>query len=264
MAEILVNAVSFTNSDPVKDRRGCFKRGHPGVVFPDGHTWGAEEGLPKFIIVKVPGSTVAEVRAYISEWRRVLNFNIDSQSLPADSFVVTVSADASGVGASGEGRITRVMVENFLTNWNAVVTVASVNSVTFTTVIREAIASDGFWERNISAATFLETNYTQAGGIHRTQVDYPSSISAGTVEELIKGRRGSIISHNTGTRRITFNIARVDVRREFEDSVKRKLDTGLVPRRWILPESFLSGAVDGIIMTTKAALDAAIHDQLTD
>jgi hypothetical protein len=58
MCEIIVKAIDAVNSDPVKDRRGCYKRGYPVAVYPDGHIWGAEERLPKFVIIKIPGVSV--------------------------------------------------------------------------------------------------------------------------------------------------------------------------------------------------------------
>lgn len=65
MAEILVKAVDAEHSDPQKDARGCYKRGMPVVVMPDGHRWGKKEGLPKFVIIKMPGVPVETVQKYI-------------------------------------------------------------------------------------------------------------------------------------------------------------------------------------------------------
>jgi hypothetical protein len=53
MAEILIKAISVTNTDLVKDRRGCYKRGDPVVAVPDGHRWGRLETLPIFWRVRV-------------------------------------------------------------------------------------------------------------------------------------------------------------------------------------------------------------------
>jgi len=69
MAQILVKAIDATHADPVKDRRGCYKRGMPVVVMPDSHTWGREEGLPTFVIIKIPGVSVEKVRKYIEPQR---------------------------------------------------------------------------------------------------------------------------------------------------------------------------------------------------
>lgn len=65
MAEILIFAGNNTHPNPEKDRRGCWKRGMPVCVKPDGHTWGREETLPKFVIVKIPGVPVAKAEAFL-------------------------------------------------------------------------------------------------------------------------------------------------------------------------------------------------------
>lgn len=58
MCEIIVKAIDATHSDPDKDRRGCYKKGYPVAVYPDGTVWGNEERLPKFVIIKIPGVPV--------------------------------------------------------------------------------------------------------------------------------------------------------------------------------------------------------------
>jgi len=68
MAEILIKAVDATHSNTDKDRRGCYKRGYPVVVMPDGHPWGFEEKLPKFVVIKVPLISVDKVQKYIEQW----------------------------------------------------------------------------------------------------------------------------------------------------------------------------------------------------
>ena len=65
MAEILICARNVTHADPAMDRRGCYKRGDPVVVQPDGHVWGRKEGLPRFVVVKIPGVSVATVEALV-------------------------------------------------------------------------------------------------------------------------------------------------------------------------------------------------------
>ena len=69
MAEILVRVTDSTNSDPIKDRRGCYKRGMPVIVMPDNHPWGKEEGLPHFVVIKVPGVSVEKLSKYIEHER---------------------------------------------------------------------------------------------------------------------------------------------------------------------------------------------------
>ena len=82
MCEILIFAKNNTHPDPEKDRRGCYKRGMPVVVFEDGHAWGREEskqvwiaegkpaadwpGQGKFVILKIPGVPAAKAQELIS------------------------------------------------------------------------------------------------------------------------------------------------------------------------------------------------------
>lgn len=66
MAEILVKAADQTDVDPVKDRRR-YKRGMCVVVKEDGHSWGGKEGLPKFVVIKIPGVPASRVMKYIAE-----------------------------------------------------------------------------------------------------------------------------------------------------------------------------------------------------
>ena len=56
MCEVLVKWVDRVHpTDTVKDRRGCYKKGDPAAVMPDGHEWGRKERLPIFVVVKIPG-----------------------------------------------------------------------------------------------------------------------------------------------------------------------------------------------------------------
>lgn len=65
--EILVKAVDATNPDAEKDRRGCYKRGMPVVVMPDGWPWGSEERLPRFVVIKIPTITPDRALKYIAQ-----------------------------------------------------------------------------------------------------------------------------------------------------------------------------------------------------
>lgn len=65
MAELLVRALDNLGGPET----GLYKRGMPVVVMPDGHVWGAAEGLPGFWIIKLPTVTVAQALKYIETWR---------------------------------------------------------------------------------------------------------------------------------------------------------------------------------------------------
>lgn len=59
MAELLIKAADATHADAEKDRRGCYKRGDVVIVQDDGHEWGAKEGPPNFVILRIPGAARA-------------------------------------------------------------------------------------------------------------------------------------------------------------------------------------------------------------
>ena len=65
MAELLIKAVDASNVDPIKDQRGCYKRGMAVLVADDGHQWGAEERLPRFVIFKFPLIPKTKLQKYI-------------------------------------------------------------------------------------------------------------------------------------------------------------------------------------------------------
>jgi hypothetical protein len=107
MAEFLVKAADAAHADPVKDARGCYKRGDMVVVMPDGHPWGREEGLPKFVVVKIPGLDAGVARRFVESEidangevtrRRLWGLLVDSmptttknQFLSAGSVTVTLA-----------------------------------------------------------------------------------------------------------------------------------------------------------------------------
>lgn len=110
MAELLVKAVSATHSDPVTDARGCYKVGDPVLVMPDGHPWGAEEGLPKFWIVKVPGATVAQLADYVvSVWNiRRCRWFVNTALIPTNV--------RNTLTSTGTITVTLAQVQSYLTD----------------------------------------------------------------------------------------------------------------------------------------------------
>jgi len=63
MAELLIKASDTTNPNPVKDLRGCYKKGDVVVVKPDGWKWGKEElKKEKFYILRVPNKAIEETQ----------------------------------------------------------------------------------------------------------------------------------------------------------------------------------------------------------
>lgn len=84
MAEFLIKAISATHPDPLKDARGCYKRGDIVDVRPDGFKWGKEERLPKFVIVKIPGLDAEKVKKYMQpHFETGVLFDYNTEESPA-------------------------------------------------------------------------------------------------------------------------------------------------------------------------------------
>ena len=123
MCELLICAVNKTHPDATKDERGCYKRGDVVMVKDDGYQWSANEGLPLFVIVKIPGRTVAQAEKYCLPYtlddlggvsptrivrRRLHGVEVDAASLPA--WVKTSLRD------TGTVTVTFTQIRNYIKN----------------------------------------------------------------------------------------------------------------------------------------------------
>jgi hypothetical protein len=124
MAELLIKARNAQHADPDIDRQGCYKRGDIVVVMPDGHEWGAKEGLPNFVKIKIPGLDHETVRELIDEQREddagTLLFDDDGQPilfrrrrwrLLVDSIPTTIRNQLRDFG---EVTVTRAQIRNYV------------------------------------------------------------------------------------------------------------------------------------------------------
>lgn len=67
MAELLVCAQDRAGTtDATKLLRGGWRRGQIVAVQSDGHAWGRREGLPRFVRIRLPGVTVAQVQRFMA------------------------------------------------------------------------------------------------------------------------------------------------------------------------------------------------------
>ena len=263
MAEILFKAIDATNPDPDKDRRGCYKKGYPVVVMQDGHTWGTEEALPKFIIVKCPEVTVEQCKQYIESWNDNFSYTVVSQDAAKGIYTVRVQNDTANV--SGLNRITLAKVESFLTKWGC-------NNISFTSPYVQfdfklwaAVRSDGFWGKdNIDDfASFVLNSYNATTGIAVVTATV-SNISENAILFRIKTRGGTLISHTGSV--YQFSIERSAIFELFKAEVKSKME-----RTYCLRQYYISGAdvdtiagMGGVVTLTKTQLLDKLKNKLTE
>ena len=90
MAELLILAFDTSNKDPERDVF-AYKKGHVISVQPDGHTWGKEECLPKFYIVKLPKVSVADVQKYLEPKIDILSAEDERQTIAIRKYKLDVA-----------------------------------------------------------------------------------------------------------------------------------------------------------------------------
>jgi len=128
--EIIVKAQDTVNSDPVKDRKGCGKKGDiAGFKMLPHSGWGNKEGLPRFVVVRCNDNvSEAQLKNYRRPWLRTVGYEVVTQ----DAFAWSIRVYGENVSVSGENILTREQIENYLNQYGGFVTSASTNEVIFT------------------------------------------------------------------------------------------------------------------------------------
>lgn len=259
MAELLVLAkAGYTNPDADHDRIGCYKKGDVVVAFESGHVWGAAEGLPDFVIVKIPTLTLAQVEAYRDSWNFELAFTTITSDLAQDGFRIEISNSLPG--ALKQAAVTRDQIEHFINSWGGTVQTVAVNAIRFDIRIYTALTSEAFWGR--TDIPFSEVAYDQGTGVHRIRGDYnllPRASSA-MAAAAVTGHGGTVVSNSGGV--IVFDMERSLVRDAFQSDLYAKARAVFKRRRF----GFTAAAVDsaiaagGSVTRTPAQVQAALID----
>lgn len=261
MAEILVKAVDATNPDPEKQRRGCYRKGDPVLAMPDGHAWGAEEGPPKFVVIKVPGIDPDQINDRIGQWRQALNHEVVGQSIPLDGWRIRLFATLPG--AAQEAGVTRSQVEGTLNRWNATVHSTRSNEVVLDFTVYGGATSEGFWERDVSSVTFEELAYDQSTGVHRIRVQYGDGMVRSRQLEAAATQKATVVSASPGV--VVFEVERRAVRQKFQSWIMRATERTHIRRRWTVPGADVDFALaqGGEVTTTLATFRSRLVDRAT-
>ena len=278
MANLLVYAKDNVHIDPIVDRRGCYKKGYVVTVNPDTFSPARSEKLPNFILVRCPEVSVEVGRAYNSSWEQTVDYTVNSADAATGKYNLTIFGNNRNV--SGEAAITKDQVEAFLLRWNCVVNGFADNSVTFDIALWQALQSEGFWNRDVSAFTFTLDSYTQSTGVAEVTVTGIADDKA--VETAIRAieERGGVVSSSTSTS-VSFSIDRSDLVDKFKSDVSQKTRGTWCRKQYYLSEAVVDQAIAmldtfdseeppnqltwaGQIELTQAELLAALNNKLEE
>jgi hypothetical protein len=264
MAEILFKSQSFTNIDPNIDRSGCYKKGYPVVVMPDGHIWGTEEGFPKFVIVKCPEITVEQTRNYINHWRDSFSYAVIATYPAQGRYTVRVTNSSESV--THINAITLDKIENYLLKWGCDTISFVPYYVQFDIRLWNMVRSDAFWNvDNVSSKVIFELiSYDSGTGIGRIKATVPIAWPSNQVIGTIIDRSGTIISSAHPV--YIFDIERSVVLEKFKMDVKNKIERIYCRRQFYVTEAVVDYIVNqgGIISVTKTQLLNYIKNKLDE
>ena len=277
MAQILFRLIDNFHSNPEKDRRGCYKKGYPVSIKPDGWYEGnpnwsgsAYADKTRWIVVEVTDATREELATYAREWRDDFDYEILATRPAKGKYDVRIfEKNASPTGANA---ITLGKVERFLTEWGCTNISAATNSVSFTFSLWNAVRSEGFWDvPQISLkGSFVLNSYSNGvGNITFTVIPgaFPGMTQeqiANTVTRRVQERGGENLTVNYPA--FTFDIERSDILARFRQEVKRKGEGIYRRRQFVLPASLCDSiaAAGGFAQMTKAQLAAAIRNGVNE
>lgn len=263
--QLLIRAIDNSHADPEKDRRGCYKKGYPVVVFPLTHTWGAEEGLPGFVILRCEDETITpeRVQNWLDQWKDDFDYEVLSANAVQGKYTVRVFE--KNVSTSGANALTQEKVESWLLKWGCDNISVSANSVQFDFALWDAVRSFGFWEVPLTDVDFSLNGYDSGTGIGDITITILNpQIKIKSVEHKITERGGTVVSSTEDT--VRFTIKRSVILTKFREALKRAAERVYCRRQFYFTASQVDQviAAGGTITLTKAQIMNAVKNKLTE
>lgn len=256
MAEMLIRAVDKASGTGIKGELVALKANND--------VYGLKETLPQLCKLKVPEASMRDLRSYFVGWYTKVDYTVVNQNIALDGFRIKVFSTTQGV--SGDGNITRNMVESPLNKWNALVVSTAPNEVIFDFKVYDAAISEAFWHVNTSAIVFTELNYDEGAGIHTIRGDFSAiGNNPSYIESMIEEGGGIVTSHINKV--ITFTMDRAVVLQEFKSYVRQFVNTNMIRKRKFYVPSVVVDAIianGGEYTATPAQFLSYVKDKEND
>jgi hypothetical protein len=250
----------YVHPDADKDRKYVAKKGDIVDCRADGFF--TSEGTSVFIILRVPGLSVADCRGKSISWRRVIDFEVVTHVPATDGYRVRAWGTKPGTG--GLGNLTQANIEAWLTSWGATVFSSDSNEVVFDYKIYDMAISEGFWNKDVSLVVFSKFNYNSGTGVHVIEADYSATPwDAESVQKSLESKGVPIDSHAGGV--IRYRVDRTSMNAYFKQASKDKLEHMIQFRQYYLDSDTVDSAIaTGEITLTEAQFNAATSDNTTE
>lgn len=232
--------------------------------------WGLKEGLPNYIRVYCDDTpTKDDVRQYIGEWLRELDFSLLDSDLATDTHTFRITSTLIR-GTDGKGKITDAQISAFITQWGLSEIGFGDNYVDVRGSVYALLTSQGFWYglpmENIN---FSETSYT--GNTHTLRMNYAGSFISTPerkqyLELYLVERGATIINHNLNASRIDYSLTRQAASQLFKAELQRKQRNVLARCRFRVPAAVVDNviAAGGETTVSLAQIQSYLRDKLND
>jgi hypothetical protein len=280
MAEFLFKRNDYTHADPEKDRRGVHKKTDFINWKPDGfsdfaHGNGPGSYLADFVIVKVPGITLAEAEAsdHRRPWRDDFDYEIVAERKAQGEYDIRVfekNAGAINQNAIADAKATKI--RDYLQAWGCSAFGMTETDATFTFSLWDAVRSANFWEVPLigTKVTFALNSYSGATGIGNITVTVTEGQWGEQTEAQIGDQVTRKITEKGGTLisqiypNFVFEIERSDILTRFKADVKRRMEQTYMRHQYGISQADHDAivAAGGIVTMTRAEFLGKLIDKM--
>jgi hypothetical protein len=281
MAEFIFKRFDYTHPDPEKDRRGAHKRTDFINWKPDGfsdfsHGNGPGSYLTDFIIVKVPGITLAEAEAsnYRKLWWDDFDYEIVATRPAQGEYDVRIFEKNAGViNQNAIAGVKATKIRDYMHAWGCSNLSLSATDASFTLSLWDAVRSANFWDVPLVATkvNFTLNSYSGATGIGNITVaaiegqwgeltEY--KINEQITRKIIE-RGGTVISQVYPN--FVFEIERSDILARFRADVKRRMEQVYMRHQYGISQADHDAivAAGGIVTMTRAEFLSKLINKMT-
>jgi len=295
MAEFLFKRNDYTHTDPEKDRRGVHKRTDFINWKPDGfsdftHGNGPGSYLADFVIVKVPGITLAEaeVSDHRKSWKDDFDYEITATRPAQGEYDIRIfEKNAGAIGQNSIAGVKATKIRDYLTAWGCSAFSMSETDASFTFSLWDAVRSANFWDVPLfgTKVSFALNSYSGANGIGNITVavnqaawlplqKQDGEIMRDMTQEEIETHIGDLITRKIVEKggtvisqiypNFVFEIERSDILTRFRADVKRRMEQTYMRHQYGISQADHDAivAAGGIVTMTRAEFLGKLIDKM--